>query len=64
MGLCVGLPGGEELLPTLSFIVLKRLLLGLLTLQGDLLLEFMRLLVSHASLLGQLEFDAPIDICL
>ena len=62
MRLSFCLSGSEELLSALSFIICQRLLLNLLLLCGNLLFELLGLLFSDTSFLGELEFQASIDL--
>ena len=64
MSLCFGLSGCEELLSALSFIVLERLLLRLLALQGYLLLKLLRFKFSGASFFFHFAFNLPVNVCL
>ena len=64
MSLCFSLSGCEELLSALSFIILERLLLRLLALQGYLLLKLLRFKFSGASFFFHFTFNLPVNVCL
>ena len=64
MGLSFCLTSGENLLSSLSFITLKRLLLSLLPLDSELLFELLCFEISDTSFFCNLKFDAPVNVCL
>ena len=62
--MCFCLPGSEELLSSLSFITLKRLLLSLLPLDSELLFELLCFEISDTPFFCNLKLDAPVNVCL